>query len=427
MKNNLKIISIFIATILLTLTFSCKKDVPKVIPTLTTTAISSITSTTATGGGSISNDGGATVTARGVCWSLNQSPKTSDSKTSDGGGIGNFASSITGLSPGGTYYARAYAINAVGTAYGNQVTITTLSILPTLTTTALTAVTSTTASGGGNITNDGGSAVTARGVCWSSSQNPTIINAKTTDATGSGVFTSSITGLTANTIYYVKAYATNAIGTSYGSENSVILYINFPGPNVTDIDGNLYHSVKIGSQIWTVENLKTTKYRNGNLIGTTTPDTLNISTESSPKYQWANEGKESSVATYGRLYTWYAVNDIRGICPAGWHVSSKAEWTTLSTFLGGESVAGGELKEIGMAHWYWPNTGATNNSGFTALPNGTKFEGGPFNLNSYWGHWWASTDGGLYGWYVDMYCQSINVTIGNTPKRNGLGIRCLMD
>jgi len=129
MKTIFTIISIVIASLLLTLTFSCKKEAPKVIPTLSTTAVSSITSTTATGGDSITNDDGATVTARGVCWSLSQSPTTSDNKTSDGGGIGSFTGSITGLSPGGTYYARAYATNAVDTAYGNQITLTALSIL----------------------------------------------------------------------------------------------------------------------------------------------------------------------------------------------------------------------------------------------------------------------------------------------------------
>src|SRR4029078_12512714 len=133
---------------------------------------------------------------------------------------------------------------------------------------------------------------------------------------------------------------------------------------VTDIDGNVYHTVTIGTQVWMVENLKTTKYRNGDLIGTTIPATLDISSESTPKYQWAYKGEESNVATYGRLYTWYAVADSRNVCPTGWHVPSDAEWTTLTTYLGGESVAGGKLKENGTVHWESPNTGATNESGF---------------------------------------------------------------
>ena len=148
---------------------------------------------------------------------------------------------------------------------------------------------------------------------------------------------------------------------------------------VTDIDGNVYHTVTIGTQVWMVENLKTTKYSNGDLIGTTTPATLDIMSESTPKYQWAYNDEESKVATYGRLYTWYAVADSRNVCPTGWHVPSDAEWTTLTTYLGGLSVAGAKLKEKGTAHWESPNTGATNESGYTALPGGFRYAEGLFS------------------------------------------------
>ena len=121
MKTNLSILVVVITCLLLTLTFSCKKEAPKVIPTLSTTAALNITTTSATSGGTITNDGKSPVTSRGVCWSTNQNPTTTDSKTSDGSGIGSFTSTITGLTPGSTYYIRAYASNAVGTAYGNQV------------------------------------------------------------------------------------------------------------------------------------------------------------------------------------------------------------------------------------------------------------------------------------------------------------------
>jgi len=147
---------------------------------------------------------------------------------------------------------------------------------------------------------------------------------------------------------------------------------------ITDVDGNVYTSVTIGTQVWMVENLKTTKYSNGDLIGTTTPATLDISGESTPKYQWAYDGNESNVATYGRLYTWYAVTDIRGVCPIGWHVPTDAEWTTLSIFLGGDNVAGGKLKETGTTHWTTPNIEATNETDFTALPGGSRSNSGAF-------------------------------------------------
>ncbi len=133
------------------------------------------------------------MTARGVCWSTSESPTTADSKTTDGTGTGEFTSSITGLTAGTTYYVRAYATNAVGTSYGSQVSFTADSA-PTVTTTAVSNITETAADSGGNVTDDGGDAVTARGVCWSTSENPTTADSKTTDGTGTGEFTSSITG-----------------------------------------------------------------------------------------------------------------------------------------------------------------------------------------------------------------------------------------
>jgi uncharacterized protein (TIGR02145 family) len=147
---------------------------------------------------------------------------------------------------------------------------------------------------------------------------------------------------------------------------------------VKDIDGNVYKTVTIGTQVWMGENLKTTKYRNGDLIRTTIPATKGIESEPTAKYQWAYDGNESNVATYGRLYTWYAVTDKRNVCPTGWHVPTDIEWTTLTTYLGGVRVAGGKLKETGTTHWQYPNTGATNETGFTALPSGYRDSDGTY-------------------------------------------------
>ncbi|MCP4213090.1 MAG: hypothetical protein GY765_00470, partial [bacterium] len=188
------------------------------IPVVTTTAISGVTSTTAAGGGNVTSNGGASVTARGVCWSTNANPTTTDSTTSDGTGTGAFTSGITGLSPGTTYYVRAYAVNSVGTSYGSELSFTAGTTAPTVTTTAASGITSTTASSGGNVTSDGGATVTARGVCWSTTANPTTTDSTTSDGTGTGTFTSALTGLLPNTSYYVRAYAVNSAGTSYGSD-----------------------------------------------------------------------------------------------------------------------------------------------------------------------------------------------------------------
>ncbi len=191
-----------------------------VIPTVSTTAVSSITATSAASGGNVTNDGGATVTVRGVCWSTSATPTTTDNTTSSGSGTGIFISSLTGLSPGTTYYVRAYATNSAGTAYGNQVSFTTDIQLPSLTTTAISSITATSAVSGGNITADGGADITARGVCWATSANPTTADNTTSNGTGTGIFTSNLTGLTPGTTYYVRAYATNSEGTNYGNQVS---------------------------------------------------------------------------------------------------------------------------------------------------------------------------------------------------------------
>jgi len=192
------------------------------VPELTTTAISNLTNNSAQSGGSISTDNGSAITVKGVVWSTSPNPTILlSTKTSNGTGTGNFTSNLTSLSPSTTYYVKAYATNAAGTGYGDQVILTTSTVPSVTTNPTITSITDNDAQSGGNVTSDGASTVTARGVVWSTSSNPTVaLSTKTTDGTGTGLFTSAITGLTGNTTYYVKAYATNANGTSYGSEVS---------------------------------------------------------------------------------------------------------------------------------------------------------------------------------------------------------------
>lgn len=191
------------------------------LPIITTTAISNLSYITATSGGTITIYGGVTISAKGVCWSTTANPTTADSKTTDGMGGESFTSSITGLSIGTTYHVRAYAVYATGTAYGNDISFTTLvpvTGVPLVTTNAISSISFTTATSGGVIAYDGGVAITAKGVCWSTATNPTTADSKTTDGTGPDTFTSSITGLSASTYYHVRAYATNSVGTAYGSD-----------------------------------------------------------------------------------------------------------------------------------------------------------------------------------------------------------------
>ena len=215
-KIKLLLILVFLAAGI-SLLDSCKKD-PKP-PTLTTSAVSDITVSSATSGGDITSDGGAEVTARGICWGTTTNPDISGNYTSDGQGAGSFVSNLTGLTSNTLYHIRAYATNEAGTSYGEDVTFTTIQIVvPTLTTAEVTSITFTTAVSGGNITSDGNAPVTARGICWSTAVDPTINDSKTSDGTGTGSFVSNLTGLTAGTIYHVRAYATNSAGTGYGAD-----------------------------------------------------------------------------------------------------------------------------------------------------------------------------------------------------------------
>lgn len=207
---------------------------------------------------------------------------------------------------------------------------------------------------------------------------------------------------------------------------------------LTDIDGNVYHTVTIGSQVWMAENLRTTRYSNGDTIGTTSPATLDISNETEPKYQWVFENNQSDLPVYGRLYTWYATTDSRGIAPEGWHIPTDSEWTTLINFLGGENVAGGKLKEAGTVHWKSPNTGATNESGFTGLPGGSRPENGIFDGGGvfvgdkhHYGAWWSSSEKNsaiAINRYLS-YKTSETSSFGDnwSGKRWGFSVRCIKD
>ena len=217
------------------ITFTTEQIPDPESPIVTTAEVTDITQTTAVSGGNVTDDGGASVTARGLCWSTSQNPTISDNHTSDGNGTGSFTSNLTNLTANTTYYVRAYATNENGTSYGEQKSFTTLQNieLPTVTTAEVTDITQTTAVSGGNVTDDGGVAVTARGLCWSTSQNPTISDNHTSDGNGTGSFTSNLTNLTANTTYYVRAYATNENGTSYGEQKSFTTLQNIELPTVT--------------------------------------------------------------------------------------------------------------------------------------------------------------------------------------------------
>ena len=396
------------------------------IPTLsTTTPTTAITPISATSGGTVTADGGATVTEMGICWSTSINPTTAlSTKTVNGGGVYTFYRNLTGLLGNTTYYVRAYATNSAGTAYGTNVSFVTLApVVPTLTTTDISVITLNTAISGGKITSNGGAAITASGVCWSTSSGPTaLLGTKTSDGTTTGIFTSNVASLLLNTKYYLRAYATNSAGTGYGTELSFITASSL----LTDIDGNNYYSIKIGTQEWMRENLKTTKYRDGNLIANITDNTAWSQLTTSAYCWYSNDIANKN--TNGALYNWYTVSDSRGLCPTGWHVPSDTEWSTLVTTLGGTDVAGGKMKIMGTTYWYGPNTVATNESGFTALGSGSRTDGSFSGILSS-GLWWSSTP---YTSSSNAYNQNMNYysagIYSSFPQvKDGNSVRCLKD
>lgn len=511
---------------------SCKKEE---IPVVTTTAVSGVTTTTAVSGGNVTDDGGADVTARGVCWGTAANPTVSGSKTSDGTGTGSFSSNLTGLTPGTKYYVRAYATNSVGTAYGNEVEFTATAIVgATVTTAAVTVFSYTTATAGGNVSAAGGGNVTAKGVCYGETANPAIGGAgvvTTNDGNGTGAFTSSLTNLKSGTKYYVRAYATNDAGTEYGTQvEFTTIAVGEPdlstgavsaitdvsatvGGNVTaanggaieerglcwstsenptvddesvvaalgegtgefsanltglgmgttyyvrayaensagtsygeavtfntllrDGDDNLYEVVRIGSALWMAENLATTTFNNGTPIPTVATGTL-WATLAGPGYCWYDDNQAINKPLYGALYNWFAANTAN-LCPEGWQVPTDAQYRDLEMALGMSQTdaelrgwrgddEGTQMKSTTL----WSTVNGTNSSGFNAFPGGYRYyEDGTFQHVGNIAYFWTSSNDtgdrammrqlGLDASDVDH----TNINRQNAMKTAGKSVRCV--
>jgi len=398
-----------------------------VIPTVTTTAISVFTQTTATAGGNVTANGGAPVTEKGVCYGTASGPTIEGAHTSDGTGDGAFTSNLTGLTSGTLYYVRAYATNSAGTAYGSEETFTTTAVaLPAVTSVPVSTVTNNSAVSGGNVTSDGGGSITARGVCWGTSTGPLATGSHTTDGTTTGSFTSDITGLSDGTLYYVRAYVTNSTGTAYGSESTFLT-------KVADRQGYVYNTVVIGSQVWMAENLRTTVF-NDNSIIPYVPGDAAWAALTTPGYAWYNNDEATNKPLYGALYNWFAAS-AANLCPTGWHVPSDDDFKTLEMSQGmSQSQAdltswrgtdeGAKLKNAAG----WTSGNGTNTSGFSALPGGYRyyFDGG-FNSVGTVGYFWSTTEDLGIGRAFMRQLDSGHTSIerANADEKAGKSVRCL--
>jgi uncharacterized protein (TIGR02145 family) len=293
-------------------------------------------------------------------------------------------------------------------------TITNPGNLATISTTPISSIGETYAVSGGTIINDGGTIITQRGVCYSTSPSPTTASATIISGSGIGVFSSNLNGLTPNTTYYVRAYAINSAGTSYGDELSFTTLaggggiVSTPGSGVT-FDGYTYSSIVLGNgQEWMAENLRSTHYSNGDSL---------ISN------WWHYNNDAQFDFPFGKLYNWFTTTDPRNVCPIGWHVPTTLEWDVLINYLGGSASAGGILKDTII--WDLPNVGATNLIGFNGLPSGYRYTN--FNHMGQHSGFWTSSEDGTNAYARDIHFDSQTVTNGYNQKSDGLSIRCLKD
>lgn len=409
--------------------FACNKEE---VPTVTTTEVTNIEGTAAICGGTITNEGSSTVLSRGVCWSKDTEPTISGNNTVDGAGAGSFISTITGLEGGTKYFVRAFASNYAGTGYGMTMSFTTLGEIPSATSQNPSNITTTKATFNG-IVNANHLSTEVYFEYGLTTSYGSIVQASINPVNGSTDIHLSvdISGLIKGISYHYRIVAKNSIGVVYGEDIKFTTYFS----SVDDIDGNTYNVVFIGNQVWMADNLRVTKYRNGDIIGTTIPATKDISNELTPKYQWSINGDESTTEVYGRLYTWYAVCDNRNICPVGWHLPDETEWTTLVNYLGGSSVAGGKMKSTGTLTdqsglWNYPNLGATNQSGFSATPAGIRGNSMDIfvSLGDY-AHYFISNQS-LSNTSIECISLSYigqSCIINAVGKENGISVRCVKD
>ncbi|MBU6219730.1 MAG: hypothetical protein KGQ50_03685 [Bacteroidetes bacterium] len=385
-------------------------------PTVVTKPVTTITSTSAISGGTISLTGGAPHSEKGLVYGTARNPTILNSKISDNTAGSDWTTNITGLTGNTKYYVRAYAINSAGTAYGGLDSFNTSPLVPIIATDPVASITKTTAVSGGNISSDGGSAITARGIVWNKTGNPLVgTDSIRTDASmTTGLYTLNLGNLNSGITYYVRAYATNAVGTAYGNQ------LTFTTQPVLDTIGNQYTTITINGKEWFKENLKTTKYANGTDISNVTDNGSwnNLSTGAWAYY----DNNITNDPIYGKLYNWYAVSDVRGLCPTGWHVATDADWTSLTANFGMDAAAGNELKST--ISWTTPNLNS-NTSGFGAAPGGGR-GGGLFGDITNKGFWWTST---LFD-SSNSYARRLEYNLDTVVRyyesnKSGFSVRCV--
>lgn len=435
--------------------------------------------------GKVLTDGSTSINQRGFVYATSHNPTLDNNSVNNGSGTGEYTSTITELTAGTTYFVRAFATNVNGTYYGNEVAVTTTattpSVLPSVTTITVTNVTTSEATVRGAVTSDGGENVTQRGFVYGTEPNLPIASSSIVyHGTGVGQYVNLLSSLLSGQTYYVRAFATNSVGTAYGDELTFTTSTPSPvagdavpcpeTPTVTDHEGNVYNTVQIGTQCWTKENLRTTTSPS---TGTyLIPPAGTSHTCSGKQARWYNDDSTTyAPRNYGLLYNWLAATDTfnveygetsmngnngfdvffegnrRGICPQGWHLPSHDEWTILTDYLNSHEeyqsggIAGYTAKAIAATiDWQENNTpyavgndlNANNVSGFSALPAGQYWINDDAYVDVYGGtSFWSTTNSNNGAHAKSRYFSAWMATIDwhdfATNMCSCVSVRCLRD
>ena len=379
-------------------------------PTIGTAAVSGVSGTATVAFTAPASNGGAAITS----YTATSSPGGLTAKLSQ---AGSGTITFNGLTNGTAYTFTVTATNAMGASVASSPSN---SVSPFTVPGAPVIGTATAGNSQATVTftapaSNGGSAITS----YTATSTPGGFTGTISQA-GSGAI--SVTGLTNGTAYTFTVKATNAAGT--GAASVASNSITPTAPPITDGSGNTYESVTIGTQTWLKKNLITTKYNDGTVIPNLSSNSAWSAATSGAWCDYDNNWFNGT--TYGKLYNGFAATSSK-LCPIGWHVPSYTEWNTLFTFLGGETVAGGKLKEAGTTHWKDPNTFATNSSGFTALPSGLRSSNGVFLVLGSYGNLYTSYLSSTQVWYMQISYNTGDITKNAQVRQSGFAVRCLKD
>jgi uncharacterized protein (TIGR02145 family) len=435
MHFNSRILSISVFFVFNVILFGCKKDDANKIPADKIPIVETIgtyleTNSTVGCSGIIGSDHGYTVTVRGFCWSsTNNTPTTGDYKSMAGAGAGAFSDTVVGLKASTRYYLRAFATNAAGTGYGSTMSfVTTAPTIGEVVTGITENISQTSATCKGEVLLSGGVDVFEKGICYGSEYDPTINDNKAVSNSADWSFSVNLDSLTPNTVYVYRSYITNSQGTAYGANATFKTKVVYFG-QVTDVEGNVYPTVKILDKVWMAENLKTTKYNDGTAIELVTDDTKWINT-TTPAYCWYNN-EPPVMPGQGALYNAYVVNTGK-VCPVGWHVPTEAEFQQLWNHCSGpyhmdpfavaDSVLQSEANSTGLSVIF---------SGYRSAGDGYfgEIQTTTYGQNMSTTFWSSSvnSDFNSIHIYYDAYQHYSMAQLESSLLNEGVPIRCIED